>query len=156
MYHRTSTNHQVAGACFRYSEIGWFKDAYLDGLIVWDSGCNRQERYFTLTAGTHLYSEQYYSSGGSDRYAWYVDGRGIASGVTNFSYSTTVTEGGEVAVGVESMGNTLAYENRKLVRQADGSYTFLLWGGHWDYVDDPPYTNTDGPDPNNDFRSVGN
>lgn len=146
-----------AGSCFRYSEIGWYKTTSgLQGLVVWDSGCNRSSLTFSITATTHTYSQQYYLSGGNDRYAWFVDGNSIGNGLTNFSYTTTVTCGGEVATGVESMGNTRCGSNYKLRKNPNGTYTFILWNGHTDYVDDPPYYNQNDPsDPNNSFYSKG-
>lgn len=157
VYNRTSSNHSVSGSCFRYSEIGWYKTTSgLQGLVVWDSGCNRSSLTFSITATTHTYSQQYYLSGGNDRYAWFVDGNSIGNGLTNFSYTTTVTCGGEVATGVESMGNTRCGSNYKLRKNPNGTYTFILWNGHTDYVDDPPYYNQNDPsDPNNSFYSKG-
>lgn len=158
VYHRTSSNHYNPGTCFRYSEIGWQKTTSgLRGLIVWDSGCNRRDLPFTLSAATHTFSQQYYLSGSTDRYNWYVDGNSIGNGQTNFSYTTEVTCGGEVATGVEAMGNTRCGSNYKLRRNGDGSYTFVLWGGHTNYVDNQPYTNAnDAADSNNSFYSTGN
>jgi hypothetical protein len=156
VYVRTSSNHQVQGYCFRFSEIGWYKTtSSLKGLVIWDSGCSRKDLTFNITAATHTYSQQYFESGGVDRYAWYVDGSYIGSGQTNFFYTTTVTCGGEVATGVESMGNTRCGSNYKLRKNTDGTYTFILWGGHTNYVDDPPYYNTNDPsDPDNSFFSL--
>jgi len=55
------------------------------------------------------------------------------------------------------MGNTKCGSNYKLKKNADGTYVFISWGGHTNYVDDPPYTNTnDSSDPNNSFYSTGN
>lgn len=158
VYHRTATDHQVTGYAFRFTEIGWYKDTSgLRGLIVWDSGNNRQQRYFTITAATHLYQQQYYNNNGADWYSWYVDGSYIGAGQTNFSYSTTVTCGGEVGAGVEAMGNTLCYNNQKAIKNSNGSYSLVLWGGHTNYVDDTPYYNVNySPDPSNAFYSTGN
>ncbi len=156
VYMRTAAAHYVQGYCFRYSETGWYKThSGLKGLIVWDSGCSRKDLIFNITPATHIYSQQYFQSGGVDRYAWYVDNYYIGSGQTNFSYTTTVVCGGEVATGVESMGNTRCGSNYKLIKNTDGTYIFVLWGGHINYVDDPPYYNTNDPsDPNNSFFSL--
>lgn len=157
-YHRTSANHTCCGA-HRYSEIGWTKGygvSGIRGLIVWDSGSNRQELTFSITAATHTYQQQYWNNGG-DRYVWYVDGGNLGNGATNFSYTTTVTCGGEVAKGIEAMGNTLCSSNKKLIRDAGGNYSYISWGSHTNYVDDAPYTNVNSSsDPNNAFYSTGN
>lgn len=154
VYVRTSSNNS-SGACFKFSEIGWYKTTGgLQGLVVWDKGCSRSDMTFSVSAATHTYSQQYYNSGGVDRYAWYLDGSYIGSGQTDFSSTTTVTCGGEVATGVESMGNTKCGSNYKLRKNADNTYTFILWGGHTNYVDDTPYHNdNDAADPNNSFYS---
>ena len=74
VYNRTSTNHFNTGTCFRFSENGWIKKTTgIKGLVVWDSGCNRLELQYTITAAQHTYSQQYYLSGTQDRYNWYVD-----------------------------------------------------------------------------------
>lgn len=156
VYVRTTSSHQVQGQCHRYSEIGWYKTSTsLKGLIVWDKACSRDQLLFDITAATHTYSQQYFDSGGIDYYAWHVDGNFIGSGQTNFSYTTTVFCGGEVATGVESMGNTKCGSNSKLIKNPDGTYVFILWNGHSDYGDDPPYYNSNDPsDPNNSFYSL--
>jgi hypothetical protein len=67
-----------------------------------------------------------------------------------------VTCGGETS-GIEAMGNTRCGENKKVVRNADGTFSLAPWGGHSDYLDDAPYFNfNDGGDPNNSFFSSGN
>jgi hypothetical protein len=161
VYHRTAVVHQNPGAAFRYSEIGWQKRKVLlgteyRGFVVWDSGNNRQELGFSISTNVdHRFHQQYWrDSAGKDRYAWYVDGVGVGNGITNFSYSTAVMAGGETT-GLEAMGNTLAYSNQKVRRNSDGTYSNISWGGHTNYVDDPPYTNTNGAN-SDSFYSTGN
>ncbi len=157
-YVRTATPHQNPGTCFRFTENGWYKTTSgLKGLVVWDNGCNRQELQYNITAAQHTFSQQYYQSGSQDRYNWYVDGSSIGNGLTNFSYGTSVFCGGETATGVEAMGNTLCAANKKLNKNANGTYSFISWGGHSNYATDAPYSNVNhATDPNNAFYSKGN
>lgn len=157
VYHRTSTNHDNPGTCFRYSEIGWFKTQQgLTGLIVWDSGCSRHDLSFAITAAEHTYRQKYFP-GGVDKYEWFVDGARLGDGQTNFSFGTSVTCGGEVATGVEAMGNTRCGANKKYKKKPDNTFRWTAWKGHVDHVDDAPYTNVnDAADPKNSFFSQGN
>jgi hypothetical protein len=135
VYHRTMALHNNApNACFKFSEIGWWKKTTVnfEGYLAYKNGCGNSGYgwlSFSISPGTHTYSQQYLESWGlPDRYGFHIDGAWLGSGVTNFSYTTSVGCGGEVWGGMEAMGNTYCGSNLKGMNSAPNVYYFTPWG----------------------------
>lgn len=127
---------------WRYVEFGWQKTtAGIRGAIGYNDGSGAKQLNVVISAATHRYSMQYDPNTG--KYWFYVDGSNVANVNANFSSGNFVVGGGEVAYGVESMGHTKLWDLRYLKRNPDGTFVFVSWGGHVNYADDAPYSNTD-------------
>ena len=144
---------------WRYGEIGWWKksNGTFKGLIVWENpGYNLLE--FSYSSGSvHSFSNQYDPNSG--RYHWYYDGDWIHSDTLSFATADRVTCGGEVATGVEGMGETrcgngsndgLLYQ----VQDGNGNWVYQIWNGHDSHVEDAPYSIVNIN--SNNFRATGN
>lgn len=144
---------------WRYGEIGWQKlsTGSKQGLIVWENP-NYGTFTFTYSSGTD-HSFMIWYDQGSGNHWFYYDGSFVLSQNLGFSQGTQALCGGEVATGVEGMGNTrcgntvgsgLQYQ----IPNGSGGFTWTYWNGNVVYVVDPPYT-TAYID-SNSFRVAGN
>lgn len=75
----------------------------------------------------------------NSKYWFYVDGVNVWNVNANFSSGNAVVAGGEVLTGVENMQHTRVYDLRYLACTGCG---YTPWNGHVNYLDDPPYYNT--------------
>ena len=144
---------------WRYGEIGWLKksNGTFKGLIVWENpGYNNLE--FSYSSGsTHRFTNQYDPNTG--KYHWFYDGTWIHSETLGFAQGDMVFCGGEVATGVEGMGNTRCGNGgsnglQYLVQDGNGGWEYRNWGSHSVYVEDAPYRTVNINSSN--FRAKGN
>lgn len=143
-YHRVAV---VKWSPWRFVEWGWQKiSTGIRGAIAYDAGSGGVNVIIGgVSAATHRYSIQYDPN--TSKYWFYLDGANVYNINANFSSGNAVTGGGETT-GVEAMAHTKLYDLRYLKKNANGTFSYVLWGGHINYADDPPYYNTNGTDVN--------
>ncbi len=142
----------------RYGEIGWWKksNGTFKGLIVWENPDYHTREFSYDSGSTHSFSNQYDRQ--SAKYHWFYDGQHIHSDNLSFAQGDRVFCGGEVATGVEGMGNTRCGDGGsgglKYQVWSGGGWVHRSWNGHIVHREDAPYTtvNIDG----NNFRATGN
>lgn len=129
---------------FKFVEWGWYKTCEVNcfvGLIAWDDGSGLQNLTVPgIIAGDHTWSIQYDPN--TSRYYFYVDAVSMYNLQINMSSGNRVTAGGEVNTGIERMNHVRTSSLNYLFRRSDGTFTFRPWTSHTNYVDDPPFYNT--------------
>jgi hypothetical protein len=140
---------------FRFIEWGWYKDATgIHGIVGFNTGKGGPTQRVVIegiSPATHRYSLQYDPN--TKQYWVYLDGKYVYKANPNFSSGTYAMAGGEVATGVEGMFHARIYNLRTLKKNADGTFMFIPWGNHLNYVDNPPYYNPIGPDVNSFYNA---
>lgn len=143
---------------WRYGEIGWWKksNGKFKGLIVWENPDYHSKEFTYSSGSTHSFSNQY--SPDTGRYHWFYDGRQIHSDTLGFARGDRVMRGGEVATGVEGMGNARCGDggsNGLRYMVADGDdWGYHPWNGNIVHREDAPYRTVKID--NNNFRATGN
>ncbi|MCI0437600.1 MAG: hypothetical protein L0177_00525 [Chloroflexi bacterium] len=126
----------------RFGEIGWWKksNGTFKGLIVWDYSGTPSSLEFVYGQG-QPHSFMNWFEPNSLKWAWYYDGNFVHWQNLGFSYADYATCGGEVATGVEGMGNTRCGNGSSngLLYMATSGGSWQAWNGHVAGVIDAPY-----------------
>lgn len=124
---------------YRFIEHGWFKSSdftTIRGVVshTTANGTITSQTYTNITAGTHTYKLQYHP--GTNKFWCYLENQAVYNVHPGFTQGDDVQAGGEVATGVEGMGNIYFSDLRYISSPGTG---YRLWNGHSTYLADSPY-----------------
>ena len=154
-YHRVGV---VQSSPWQYGEIGWLKiDTSFTGYIVMRAPDPRTRLFSCDEGEAHTFVAQWDPN--QERHHWFYDGGWVWSDALGFDQADYVICGGEVATGVEGMGDTRCGNGGSngllyLMPNGSGGWHYLPWNGHSAHVEDDPYE-VEYIDSNN-FRATGN
>lgn len=125
-----------------YAGFGWIKrlPSNFAAVIEWYDNGPKNFNLYSVSKATHRYSIQYDPN--TKKHHFYVDGNYVFTQDCKFSFGDRAVAGGEVQYGTEKMGHTKVYQLKYSQQQSDGTFRFVPWNGHTNYVQNAPYFNT--------------